>query len=363
MFSSKIRIMLLLVLLFGIAPNLHAHGIEMRVDFFYNSLAPYGEWIEYPSYGWVWSPVNVEPGWRPYTDGYWVFSDDYGWTYMADNEWGWAVYHYGRWTFDPQYGWLWVPGTVWAPAWVAWRHGNGYMGWAPLPPQAQWSMDAGFRVGRFDFNVGIDWGSWAFVQNDYFLDRDVHRRIVVPARNVTIINITNNVTNYTVINNRVVNQSFRVNDVERYTNRKVTHFKFEDEDMNVHNHRYVMTGNTVKIFHPVIINAKPVGAPKNVIIHTQNRPFDDMKLKLDKYHNQQKQELKIYHNEELKKAQNNLELKGQIEARHNEELRKLDEQQHKEKIVIENTYKRNQNKDQVQVKVKVKVKVKEKKKK
>lgn len=31
-------------------------------------------------------------------------------------------------------GWVWVPGVEWAPAWVSWRVGGGYIGWAPLPP-------------------------------------------------------------------------------------------------------------------------------------------------------------------------------------------------------------------------------------
>ncbi|HYY51464.1 MAG TPA: DUF6600 domain-containing protein, partial [Myxococcales bacterium] len=28
----------------------------------------------------------------------------------------------------------WIPGTVWAPAWVSWRYGAGYVGWCPLGP-------------------------------------------------------------------------------------------------------------------------------------------------------------------------------------------------------------------------------------
>ena len=32
-------------------------------------------------------------------------------------------------------GWCWVPGTLWGPAWVAWRAGRVNVGWAPLPPR------------------------------------------------------------------------------------------------------------------------------------------------------------------------------------------------------------------------------------
>src|SRR5262249_24562917 len=30
----------------------------------------YGEWLETPDYGWVWSPRNVALGWAPYRAGY-----------------------------------------------------------------------------------------------------------------------------------------------------------------------------------------------------------------------------------------------------------------------------------------------------
>src|SRR5882672_7602363 len=92
----------------------------VSVSYFYDALSPYGRWVDYPSYGWCWSPAGVAAEWRPYSDGYWVYSD-FGWTWVDYEPWGWAPFHYGRWLEDPQYGWLWVPGTEWAPAWVAWR--------------------------------------------------------------------------------------------------------------------------------------------------------------------------------------------------------------------------------------------------
>ena len=38
-------------------------------------------------------------------------------------------------------GWVWVPGYTWAPAWVSWRYGDGYAGWAPLPPDSFAGID------------------------------------------------------------------------------------------------------------------------------------------------------------------------------------------------------------------------------
>src|SRR2546426_4578479 len=31
-------------------------------------------------------------------------------------------------------GWAWIPGEEWGPAFVQWRHGGDYVGWAPMPP-------------------------------------------------------------------------------------------------------------------------------------------------------------------------------------------------------------------------------------
>jgi len=63
-----------------------AQPLSPEASFFYDQLAPYGQWLWIDPYGWVWSPNNVTPGWRPYTDGHWVFAD-FGWTWVSDLEW------------------------------------------------------------------------------------------------------------------------------------------------------------------------------------------------------------------------------------------------------------------------------------
>lgn len=105
-------------------------------DVFIDQLAPYGQWFSLPNVGLVWqpSPSVVGADFIPYaTGGQWVYSDE-GWTFETQWDWGWAPFHYGRWFLSDEYGWVWVPGTDWAPAWVDWRAGDGYIGWAPLPP-------------------------------------------------------------------------------------------------------------------------------------------------------------------------------------------------------------------------------------
>jgi hypothetical protein len=106
--------------------------ISARSDFD-APLAGIGTWVEVGSYGRCWRPARVEVGWRPYCDGYWVWTDC-GWYWETSEPWGWACYHYGAWVCDPEGDWFWVPGVEWAPAWVCWREGGGYIGWAPLAP-------------------------------------------------------------------------------------------------------------------------------------------------------------------------------------------------------------------------------------
>src|SRR5262245_40429342 len=110
-----------------------AASLQVDVGLFYNDLAPYGRWYDSSAHGWVWCP-RVSSGWRPYTSGNWVWTDDYGWYWASQDPYAWAVYHYGRWDHDPGLGWVWVPGYDWAPAWVSYRSGGGYAGWAPLTP-------------------------------------------------------------------------------------------------------------------------------------------------------------------------------------------------------------------------------------
>ena len=102
------------LLLFGATAATYAdHGrprVSVNVSFFYDSLAPYGNWYSSPRYGWVWAPASVGASWRPYQYGHWAYSD-YGWTWVSDYDWGWATFHYGRWYLDPVLGWVWVPGT------------------------------------------------------------------------------------------------------------------------------------------------------------------------------------------------------------------------------------------------------------
>ena len=196
---------------------------------FYDDLAPYGRWVYVSGPGWVWSPYNVQADWRPYRLGHWVFTD-YGWTWASDEQWGWAVYHYGRWHQDPSYGWVWVPGTEWGPAWVAWHEGGGYVGWAPLPWQVR--VQAGVGIDWAGINVSIEPSWWCFVGARNLVDPGLRSYIVPTSRNVNLIQVTKNVTNYTYIDNRVYNQGVKVESIGRAVGHTIPRYRVTEDDLS-----------------------------------------------------------------------------------------------------------------------------------
>jgi hypothetical protein len=197
---KPILFLLAAILAFGAFTPHHARA-QVSVSYFYNTLDPYGEWVQDPDYGYVWHPTNVDDNWAPYTDGYWAFTDG-GWTWVSYEDYGGVVYHYGRWAHVPGEGWVWVPGETWAPAWVSWRSNDDYVGWAPLPPEARWRVGVGFG-GWVDARFDIGPGFYSFVGVRDFGAPALGAVIVNRQQNVTIINNTTNITNITVNNSNV----------------------------------------------------------------------------------------------------------------------------------------------------------------
>ena len=201
-----------------------ARADDMSIDFFYNNLSG-GNWIEAGDYGYGWQPdlaVN-DPNWRPYADGYWAYTDD-GWTWISYEDFGWAAYHYGRWARLADYGWVWFPGSDldWGPAWVSWRTGGDYVGWAPLPPRGPGVVYEGQPIGAqadIEFDIGPEYYNFVDVR---FIGEPVLRdRIFAPSQNVTYINNTVNVTNISVRNNVVYNYGPDYNVLSAHSSRPI----------------------------------------------------------------------------------------------------------------------------------------------
>ncbi len=214
----KIALVLAMLLYTGFITQVQANP---RINVFYDALAPYGEWVNHPTYGQVWYPHDVAQDWRPYTDGYWAHTDDYGWLWVANEPWGWAPFHYGRWAWDNWYGWLWVPGQTWAPAWVFWRSGGGYAAWAPMPPNVIWQPGIGLNISYFNYERDLSWDCWVAVREYDLSHRHLNRHIFPSNRNRQIMNATDHSRNITLINNTIVNQGVPVKQIEASTRKPI----------------------------------------------------------------------------------------------------------------------------------------------
>ncbi len=229
---------------------------------FYTRLEPFGAWIETPTYGYVWQPRNAmeSRSWRPYTDGHWVYTDA-GWTWISEEPFGWATYHYGRWTRLRGIGWVWVPGDEWAPAWVSWRVSNDYVGWAPLPPEAQFEARVGIRNWADNYyDIGPE--QYCFVPTREIGAERIERVVVSPEQNVTIVNQTTNVTNITYNNTVVVNQGPNYDELRARSQQPIPRLRLERRTtIAAENLRAVVKGEVVEVPAPVIARAQPVERP------------------------------------------------------------------------------------------------------
>ncbi|MCX6847803.1 MAG: hypothetical protein NTY98_02685 [Verrucomicrobia bacterium] len=203
-------ILLCAVLMAAVAPLVPARaqsgGEALPIEFMYDALSPYGDWIYTPTYGYVWQPLaSQQQGWSPYADGSWAFTDA-GWTWISNEDFGWLTYHYGRWIILGQ-SWMWVPGSQWAPAWVSWRQSQGQIGWAPLPPEALWSQNVGFG-GWTDSYYDVGPSYYNFVPVGMFASSgSMMPYIMDRSRNYTYYDQSVNVT-HTVYQQNVMNHIY-----------------------------------------------------------------------------------------------------------------------------------------------------------
>ncbi len=236
---------------------------EVDVSYFYGALSPYGDWIQTDEYGLVWCPINEPVDWRPYTDGEWVWTN-YGWTWVADEDWGWAPYHYGRWYDDAYNGWCWVPGRDWSPAWVAWREGGGYIGWAPLPPAMGWQVNVGFSSNDWDHMPGVEHYWWSFALARDLPGPGISRRLAPRHRGGVLVAETHNITNYTYVDAHVANRSLDIEPIRRAHGKNIPTRVITDISAPPASHSRQVAGNTFNAYRPEMREAPAQAAPAAV---------------------------------------------------------------------------------------------------
>jgi len=316
----------------GIAPA-PAPPLNPETSFFYDSLAPYGQWLWVDPYGWVWTPNSVAPGWRPYTDGSWAYSDA-GWTWVSDVSWGWAPYHYGRWFFHDHRGWCWVPGSEWAPAWVAWHWGDGYCGWAPLPPLVAWQT-------RTDWDAVISAHSWCFVAHRDFCRPHLYEHLALVAQNVTLLRETRNVTRLEIRDRSVVNLSITAEQVAKATGQRINRLAINE----IHSPSLVDRGAaTLNIYRPEVKETRVVTRIENhaVVNHTSEPTFAQMRRnetarrELEGSQARAREALERQHESELRQPPHGLTAL-QLQERHEAEHHAFNEHVARQNQVFENT--------------------------
>lgn len=190
---------------------------RVTFGFFYNSLAPYGEWIEIDRNFYVWKPMRVRYDWRPYSDGRWTWTRQ-GWYWVSYEPYGWAVFHYGRWHYDDYYGWVWIPGYDWSPAWVEWRYDDDYIGWAPLPPYATFNIQVGI-------SFTTHWASpvhhWSFVRYRHFCSPRVNDYYEPIERSRRFFGDTRYRSDYRYENERIINSGVEREIIERKSGERI----------------------------------------------------------------------------------------------------------------------------------------------
>jgi DNA segregation ATPase FtsK/SpoIIIE-like protein len=241
LFKLPVLVLGLILLLAGTTQKAVAQDYDVSLQTFYDELSPYGTWIQDREYGYVWRPDVDQRDFRPYyTDGRWVMTE-YGNTWVSDYDWGWAPFHYGRWVNNRYNEWVWIPDTVWGPAWVSWRSGGGYYGWAPLGPGININVNFGGGGGYYD--IPHSW--WVFVpQRNIYYDRFPRYR---GYGNVNIYQRTTIINYVGQRNNHNYYTGPRRDDIRRATNRDVPVYNVNRSNRAG---RSTISNNTVNIYNP-----------------------------------------------------------------------------------------------------------------
>jgi len=324
---------------------------EISIGYIYDYLGNYGYWVYYSPYGYVWVPRGVGRHWRPYTNGRWVWTE-YGWTWISHYPWGWIPFHYGRWGWDVQLGWYWVPDIIWAPAWVVWRFGDLYLGWAPLPPGVEFVVGYGLRWHPRD----LPHHYWVFIESRRFHSHQLSSWILPPERNITIINYTVIRDRYTFRDrNIIINDAVSPQEIERITGRPVTKVtlreikKPEEAGVGV---------DEVRIYKPVIKQEQVVPKsalkkeeaeqkirlsdkadfPENIeLIHKQETYLLEktQKMEIERLKKQVDEETRTAPPQEKQKKMSEVQAKiEELKKNHEKEKQELQKRQSEEKRVI-----------------------------
>jgi len=317
------------------------------VSAFYDALQPYGEWVNTSRFGMAWRPYDVPIGWRPYTGGHWLDTDD-GWAFDADVPWGWATYHYGNWFDDDDYGWCWLPGLDWAPSWVAWRTGDDWIGWAPIPPGIEWQAGVGFNLHGIDLDDVIPSFGFCFVPFNHFCDFDLDDFIIGSEFNINIFRVTNVFIDFDEDEHHHFRNHLPDRDrerIERGLGHAIPRYKLGNADSPLHRG---VTGGEARFFRPDLRTKEGADVVRKLpetIAGTRSPELARRhELETQTLRNQQdqlRQTIEQRHRNELSQPPSGIP-RGEINQRHDLENRSLQQEMQREQRLLESEHRREE---------------------
>lgn len=320
------KAIVIIILYLTASINLDA-GLRDRIDFnyFYHTLSPYGEWISLDAELIVWRPNSVHASWQPYSVGRWSWTN-HGWYWDSFEPFGWATYHYGRWIYDNYYGWLWLPDYEWGPAWVEWRYDDVYIGWAPLPPYASFSVNFGIH---FSLNWSSPYRHWHFVRYNHFCHPDVHYYFIDHRDVNRFFGRTKYRTNYYADRDRIFNGGVDKRLVERRAGYRIAEREIQRTSDFEDYRRSRKDNSGIRTFVPDERELKKYEADSEVRVNRGDRATDIRKDKI------------LLRNSEVSSARDEFDNPGAIEKRDVSEKRinlpeRRDVQQDEKNIIRRN---------------------------
>jgi uncharacterized protein DUF6600 len=261
-------------------------------DVFYDQLSADGHWLFAENFGYVYQPKIAEnnPDWRPYTNGHWEATDR-GWYWDTDEPFGWATYHYGRWANIDGTGWVWTPGIDWSPAWVSWRIcDNGFVGWAPLPPECPRPSDV-VPIGSWcDSYADIGPGAFCFLPFSAWFKPSYVGLLAPASQNLELINASRNVTNISATKTTISDFGPRPDFIAQQTGQEVKTYQLHySEIRGQHKFSRSINGNLLNIDGPAVkLKANATKVPtviKTIVRPTVNKGWNGLtKEEIDGVH-------------------------------------------------------------------------------
>ncbi len=261
----------------------NAADLNDSYDVFYDQLSSDGHWIFVENYGYVFQPNVAETyaNWRPYTNGHWE-STDRGWYWDTDEPFGWATYHYGRWANIDGTGWVWAPGIDWSPAWVSWRVcDNGYIGWAPLPPECPRPSEAVAISDWCDSYTDTGPAAFCFLPIGAWFNPSYAGAFAPFSQNLELLNASRNVTNISASKSLISAFGPRVDFIAQETGRQVkTYTLHYSEVAGRHNFSRAIDGTLLNVNGPVAkLKANATKVPtviKTIVRPTMNKGWNGL---------------------------------------------------------------------------------------